>query len=183
MRRISVAPALSFRHGATFIICVIRLRLMRLFHPTLSFSCLLNRSVPSSRYVSLSLEDCTRFESCLRCLVSTLSFASWAMVSLFAFLCYAGLSPSGDAFNNVGSSLSVALTAWAITFYAVSIFLRHVLRETYVAHLPAHMHDSVKHALLSTPSEESLFPRRSFSVRWSKFGRFSLLQLLWTLSS
>ena len=84
--------------------------------PALSFSRLLNRSVPSSRYVSLSLEDWARLESCLRCLVSTLSSASWAMVSPFAFLCYAGLSPFGDEFNNVGSSLSVALTAQAMTF-------------------------------------------------------------------
>ena len=103
--------------------------------------------------------------------------------SLFAFLSYPGLSPSGDDFNNVGFSLSVALTAQAKTSYAVSIFLRHVLRETYVAYLPAHTHDSVQHALLSTPSVESLFPRRSFSVHWRKFGRFSLLQLLRTLSS
>ena len=35
MRRISVAPALSFQRGATFIVCVICLRLMQLFHPTL----------------------------------------------------------------------------------------------------------------------------------------------------
>ena len=90
------------------------------------------------------------------------------MVSLFAFLCYAGLSPSGDEFNNVGSSLSVALTAQAMTYYAASIVLRHVLRETYIAHLPVHTHDSVKHALLSAPSEESLFPaeviQRSFGA-------------------
>ena len=92
--------------------------------------------------------------------------------SLFAFLCYASLSPSGDEFNNISFSLSVALTAQAKTTYVVSIFFRHVLRETYVAYLPAHTHNSVKHALLSTPSVESLFPRRSFSIRWGKFGGF-----------
>ena len=72
----------------------------------------------------------------------------------------------------LGPSLSVALTAQVMTFYAVSIFLRHVLQETYIDHLPAHTHDSVKHALLSTPLEESLFPRRSFSICWGKMGGF-----------
>ena len=151
--------------------------------PDPQFSRFLNRSVPSSKYVSLSLEDCTRLESCLRWLVSSLSFASWAIVLYFAFLCYAGMSPSGDEFNNVGFSLSVALSVQAKTSYAVSIFLRHVLRKTYVAYLPPHTHDSVKHALLSTPSVECLFPRRSFSVRWGKLGGFSLLKLLRTSSS
>ena len=127
---------------------IYRLRVMPSSHaavpPDPQFSHLLNRSVPSSRYVSLSLEDCARLESCLQCFVSSLSFASWIMVSLFVFLCYTGLSPSGDEFNNVESSLSVALTAQAKSSYVVSIFLRHVLRETYIAHLPAHTHDSVK---------------------------------------
>ena len=40
--------------------------------PDPQFSRFLNRSVPSSKYVSLSLEDCARLESGLRCLVSSL---------------------------------------------------------------------------------------------------------------
>ena len=121
------------------------------------FSCLLQKSVPSSRYVSLSLEDCARLESCLQGLVESQSFVSWAMASLFAFLQDAGLSPSDDGFNEVVSSLSVALMVQAKASYAAASFLKQVRRETYVAHLPPHAHDSVKHALLSTPSEDSLF--------------------------
>ena len=49
------------------------------------FSRLLNKSVPSSRYVSLSLEDCARLEACMRGLVGSQSYASWAMASIFAF--------------------------------------------------------------------------------------------------
>ena len=48
--------------------------------PDPQFSRFLNRSVPSSKYVALSLEDCAHLESCLRCLISSLSFASWAIV-------------------------------------------------------------------------------------------------------
>ena len=128
------------------------------------FSRLLNKSVPTSRYVSLSLEDCARLEACMRGLVGSQSYAFWAMASIFAFLCDSGLSPSDEAFNKVVSSLSVSLTAQVKASYAASAFLKQVHRETYVAHLPAHTHDSVKHALLSTPSEESLFPRGSYSA-------------------
>ena len=121
------------------------------------FTHLLNKSVPTSHYVSLSLEDCSRLETCMCGLVGSQSYASWAIASVFAFLCDAGLSPSDEGFNKVVSSLSVALTAQAKASYAASAFLQQIRRETYVAHLPAHTPDSVKHALLSTPSEESLF--------------------------
>ena len=121
------------------------------------YSRLLQKSAPSSMYVSLSFEDCAHLESCLLGLVGSQSYASWAMASLFAFLRDAGLSPSDEGFNKVVSSLSVALTAQAKASYAAATFLKQVHRETYVAHLPAHTHDSIKHALLSTPSEESLF--------------------------
>ena len=71
------------------------------------YSHLFPKSVPSSRYVSLSLEDRARLETCLRGLVKSQSFASWAMSSLFAFLRDYGLSPSDDGFHKVVSSLSV----------------------------------------------------------------------------
>ena len=51
----------------------------------------------------------------------------------------------------------MALTAQAKASYAAAALLKQVRRETYVAHLIAHTHDSVKHSLLLTPSEESLF--------------------------
>ena len=150
---------------------------------TPQYSHLLNKSVPSSRYVSLSLEDCARLESCLWGLVGSQPYASWALASLFAFLRDAGLSPSDDGFNKVVSSLSVALTAQAKASYAASTFLKQVLRETYIAHLPAHTYDSVKHALLSTPSEESLFSEEVIQRPLGKFRDDSQLQLLQNLSS
>ena len=134
------------------------------------YSRLLNKTVPYSRYVSLSLEDCARLESCLRGLVGSQSYPLWAMASLFTFLRDTSLFPSDDGFNKVVSSLSVALTAQAKALYAASVFLKQVRRETYVAHLPAHTHDSVKRALLSTPSEESLFSEEVIQRSLGKFG-------------
>ena len=147
------------------------------------YSRLLQKSVPSWRYVSLSLEDCTRLESCLWGLVESQSFASWAMASLFAFLRDAGLSPSDEGFNKVVSSLSVALTAQAKASYAAVSFLKKVRREIYVAHLPAYTHDSVKHALLSTPSEESLFSEEVIQRSLGQVRDDSQLQLLRNLLS
>ena len=142
------------------------------------YSRLRQKSVPSSRYVSLSLEDCAS----LRGLVESQSFASWAMASLFAFLRDAGLSPD-EGFNKVVSSLSVALTAQAKASFAAASFLKQVRWETYVAHLPAHTPDSVKHALLLTPSEESLFSEEVIQRSLGQVRDDSQLQLLRNLSS
>ena len=147
------------------------------------YSRLLQKLVPSSRYVSLSLEESARLESCLRGLVESQSFVSWAMASLFAFLRDAGLSPSDECFNKVVSSLSVALTTQAKAFYVAASFLKQVRRETYVAHLPPHTHDSVKHALLSTPSEDSLFSEEVIQRSLGQVRNDSQLQLLRNLSS
>ena len=122
-------------------------------------------------------------EACTRGLVGSQSYTSWAMASIFAFRLDSGLSPSDEAFNKVVSSLSVALTAQAKASYVASAFLKQVRHETYVAHLPAHMHDSVKHALLSTPSEESLFFEEVMQHSLGQVRDDSQLQLLWNLST
>ena len=105
------------------------------------------------------------------------------MASLFAFLRDASLSPSDDGFNKVVFSLSVALTAQAKASYVASAFLKQICQETYVAHLPAHMHDSVKQALLSTPSEESLFSEEVIQRSLGQVRDDSQLRLLRNLSS
>ena len=147
------------------------------------FSCLLNKSVPTSRYVSLSLEDCAQLEACMRGLVGSQSYVSWAMASIFVFFRDSGLSPSDEAFNKIVSSLSVALTAQEKASYAASAFLKQIRRETYVTHLPAHTHDSVKHALLSTPSEDSLFSEEVIQRSLGQVRDDSQLQLLRNLST
>ena len=106
----------------------------------------------------------------MRGLVGSQSYASWAMASIFAFLPDSGLSPSDEAFNKVVSSLSVALTAQAKASYAASAFLKQIGHETYVAHLPAHTHDSVKHALCQLPRRIHCSPRKLFNVPWVRLG-------------
>ena len=142
------------------------------------FTRLLNKSVPTSRYVSLSLEDCSCLETCMRGLVESQSYASWAIASIFAFLRDASLLPSDEGFNKVVSSLSVALTAQA----KASTFLQQIRRET-VAHLPEHTRGSVKHALLSTPSEGSLFSEEVIQCSLGQVRDDSQLQLLRNLSN
>ena len=97
--------------------------------------------------------------------------------------CATGLSPSDEVFNKVVSSLSVALTAQAQASYAASAFLKQIRRKTYVAHLPTHTHDSVKHALLSTPSEDSLFSEEVIQCPLGQVRDDSELQLLRNLST
>ena len=99
---------------------------------------------------------------------------------LFARL---GLSPSDDGFHKIVSSLSVALTSQARASYAAASFLKQVQRETYVAHLLPHMHDSVKHALLSTPSVDSLFSEDVIQLLLGQVRDDTQLQLLRNLSS
>ena len=119
----------------------------------------------------------------LSCFDKIKSYASWAIASIFAFLRDTGLSPSDEGFNKVVSSLSVALTAQAKALYVASAFLQQIHRVTYVANLPAHTHDSVKHALLSTPSEESLFSEEVIQRSLGQVRDDSQLQLLKNLSN
>ena len=86
-------------------------------------------------------------------------------------------------FNKVVSSLSVALMAQAKASYAASAFLKQIRRKTYVAHLSTHTHDSVKHALLSTPSEDSLFSEEVIQCSLGQVRDDSQLQLLRNLST
>ena len=93
------------------------------------------------------------------------------------------MSPSDDVFNKVVSSLSVTLMAQAKASYAAASFLKQVCQETYVAHLPPHMNASVKHTLLSTPSEDSLFLEEVIQCSLGQASDDSQLQLLRNLSS
>ena len=113
----------------------------------------------------------------MRGLAGSQSYASWAMASIFAFLRDSGLSPSDKTFNKVVFSLSVALTARAKASYAASAFLKQIRRKTCVTHLPAHTHDSVKHALLSTPLEDSLFSEEVIQYSLGQVRDDSQLQL------
>ena len=121
------------------------------------FSRLLDKPLSSSRHVSFSLEKCSRLETCIRGLVESQSYSSWAMAVVFAFLREAGVVPEDESFHRLVSSLSVALNSQAKASLSAAAFLKQKRRETYVCHLPSSTHESVRQALLSSPSAESLF--------------------------
>ena len=121
------------------------------------FSRLLDKPLSSSRHVSLSLEECSRLENCVRGLVEIQSYSSWAMAAVFAFLREAVVVPEEESFHRLVSSLLVALNSQAKASLSAAAFLKQKRRETYVSHLPSSTHESVRQALLSSPSADSLF--------------------------
>ena len=58
-----------------------------------SFSRLLDRPVANSCYVSISLEEMCKLETCIRGMVASQSFSLWALASVFAFLKDSGCAP------------------------------------------------------------------------------------------
>ena len=116
------------------------------------FSCLLDKPLAPSHHIAMSIDECLRLETCIRGLVESQSFSSWAMASVFAFLRDANLALEDEGFHKLVSSLSVAHNSQAKASFAASEYLKQKRRETYVSLLPSHTHDSVRHALLFSKS-------------------------------
>ena len=74
-----------------------------------SFSLPLDRPVSTSHYVSLSLEETAKLETCLREMIKSQSFSIWALASVFAFLKDPGCVPEEDIFHQLITSLMVSL--------------------------------------------------------------------------
>ena len=75
------------------------------------FSRLLDKPLASSRHVTLSLEECSHLETCVRGLVESQSYSSWAMAAVFACLREAGIALEDDSSYRLVSSLSVSLNS------------------------------------------------------------------------
>ena len=91
---------------------------------------LLDKQLSSSQHVSLSLEECSRLENCVRGLVKSQSYSSWAMAAVFAFLCETGVVPEDESFHRLVSSLSVALNSQAKVSLSAASFLKQKRRAT-----------------------------------------------------
>ena len=76
-----------------------------------SFSRLLDKPVASSRYIAMSLDECSKLESCVSGLVESQSFSFWALATVFAFLKDSTCAPEDDIFHRLLTSLTVALNA------------------------------------------------------------------------
>ena len=186
---------LASAHGRKKAICVLpswgdiyRISYLPDFHkaPPVSeqFSRLLDKPHASSHHIAMSIHKCARLETCIRGLVESQSlFLSWVMASVFAFLHYANLAPEDDGFYRLVSSLSVALNSQAKVLFAVVEYLKQKCRGTFVSHLPAHTHDSVRHYLLSSASSSALFVDEVIEKSLGQVKDDSQLFLLKNLSS
>ena len=147
------------------------------------FSRLLDKPLSSSRHVSLSLEECSFLETCVRGLVESQSYLSWAVAAVFAYLREAGVAPEDKSFHRLVVSLSVNLNSQAKASLSAAAFLKQKRRETYVSHLPSSNHDSVRQALLSSPSNESLCSEEVIAKSLGQVKDESQILLLKNLSS
>ena len=107
--------------------------------------------------MSISLEEMTKLETCIRGIIESQSFSFWALASVFAFLKDFGCVPKEAIFQQHISSLQMSLNSQAKASFASTSFLKQKRWETLVSHLPTVVRASVKHALLTSPSSSSLF--------------------------
>ena len=101
-----------------------------------SFSLLLDKPVASSRHVTLSIDDITKLEACVRELVEAQSYSLWSIATMFEFLTDLNCVPGYSVFRKLIASMTRAFTTQAKTTYLLQEFLQQTKRELYVSHLP-----------------------------------------------
>ena len=105
----------------------------------------------------MTLDETTKLVTCIRGERESPSFSLWVIAAIFASLKDSGAIPQDDSFGNLVNSLTLSLQSQAKALFSAACFLQQKRRETFVSHLPASTHVSVKHALLTTPPSPSLF--------------------------
>ena len=121
-----------------------------------SFSCLLHKTVSSSGSLSLSLDDLTMLEACIRGQIESQSISLWALASTFEFLKESNCVLNCPVIHLLVCSMMTSINSHAGASFLVAAFLKQKRREILVSHLPASTHASVKLAFLATPSLSSL---------------------------
>ena len=148
-----------------------------------SFSRHLEKQVSSLRFVSMTLDECSKLESCVCGLMEAQSSSFWALPSAFAFLKEAGCASGEENFHCLVSSLNLFLSSQAKAAFSVSAFMKQKHRKTLVSHLPASTHSSVKHALLTAPSKDTLFAKKVIGDSLTQVREDSHLTLMKNFSS
>ena len=143
---------------------------------------LLDKPVASSWYVSLFLDECAKLKSCIRGFIKSQSFSFWALATVFAFLKDSGCEPECDIFHRLVTSLTVLLNSQAKAAFSATSFMKQKCRETLVLHLLVVTHASVKHALVTTPSSDTLFAEEVIRDSLTQVREDSQLTLLKNLS-
>ena len=131
----------------------------------------------------MSLEECSKLESCVHGSIEAQSFSFWALASVFAFLKDVGCAPEEEIFHRLILSLNLSLSSQAKAAFSVLAFLKQKRHETLVSHLPASTHSSVKHALLTAPSTSNLFAEMVITDSLTQVREDSHLTLMKNLSS
>ena len=122
-------------------------------------------------------------ESCVRGPVEAQSFSLWSIAAMFEFLKDSNCVPEDSSFRQLISSLTKALTTQARTSYYLQQFLQQTKCDSYVSHLPGFTPQSVKCALLTTPSSQKLFSKDVILTSLTQVTNDSQLSLLKNLSS
>ena len=146
-----------------------------------SFSHLLSKTVSSSCFVSLSLDDTAKLNSCIRGQIESQSFSLWALALVFEFLRESNCVPDSPVFHQLFSSMTSAINAQACASFSAVTFLKQICRDTLVSHVLSSTHASVKHALMSSPTS-SLFSEDAVKASLSQVKEDSQLTLLLNLS-
>ena len=97
-----------------------------------SVSRLLDRPIANSHYVSVSLGEMCKLETCIHGMIQSQSFSLWALVSAFAFLKDFGCAPEENVFHQLISSLQVSLNSQVKASFASTLFLMQKRWETLV---------------------------------------------------
>ena len=144
---------------------------------------LLDKTVSSSRYISLSLDDTAKLETCVIGLIELQSFSLWALATMFEFLKDSNCVPEDTVFRQLVASMTTALNSQEKASFFEAAFLQQVRCESFVSHLLSSTHTSVKHALLSTPSTSALLDEEVLLRSLTQVRDDSQLSLLNNLSS
>ena len=94
-----------------------------------------------------------------------------------------GTVPQDDSFGNLVNSLTLSLQSQAKASFSVACFLQQKGKETFVSHLPASSHASVKHVLVMTPPSPSLFADSVIKESFTQVKNDCNLAVLKNLSS
>ena len=137
----------------------------------------------SSRSLSLFLDDSAKLEACIRGQIQSQSFSLWPLAAVFEFLKDSNCVPEDPVFHQLVMSMTKANNAQARAAFSSTSFLKPKCREALVSHLPASTHESVKLALLSTPSLSLLFSDKVIKASLTQVKEDLQIKLLSSLSS
>ena len=130
----------------------------------------------------MTVDETNKLETCICGQLEAQSFSLWAIAAIFDSLKDSGAGPQDDSFGNLVTSPTLSLQSQAKASFSANCFLQQKRRETFVSHLPASTHASVKYELLATPSSPSLFVNLMIKESFTQMKEDTNLAVLKNLS-